>query len=182
MSVNDSVYAVLAGQVIVSQSNPSEGNYIVIRHDGVKNTSTGKVGTYYSCYLHLSELSVAKDQMVAEGDIIGKTGSTGQSTGEHLHFQIDTAEAPFHPYWPFSFKEARELNLGFMEAVNKGLGIENARKYTVNPLMFLGEVSSGTAVVKKPVTPVVEKPPVVPTTVSTTVVSNDKNIAGATSH
>lgn len=119
MTVNDSVCAVLAGQVLVSQSNPSEGNYIVIRHDGVKNNDTGKVGTYYSCYLHLSELSVVKDQIVAEGDIIGKTGSTGQSTGEHLHFQIDTAEAPFHPYWPFSFKEARDLNLGFMEAVNK---------------------------------------------------------------
>lgn len=180
MTVNDSVYAVLAGQVLVSQSNPSEGNYVVIRHDGVKNHVTGKVGTYYSCYLHLSELSVVKDQIVAEGDIIGKTGSTGQSTGEHLHFQIDTAEAPFHPYWPFSFKEARDLNLGFMEAVNKGLGIENARKYTVNPLMFLGEVSTGAVVAKKPVTPAIEKPPVVVNTASNTVVTNDKNIASAT--
>ena len=54
-----------------------------------------------------------------------------------MHFQIDRASAPFHPYWPFSFKEARDLGLGFMEAVNRGLGIENARKFTVNPLVFL---------------------------------------------
>jgi murein DD-endopeptidase MepM/ murein hydrolase activator NlpD len=53
------------------------------------------------------------------GQEIGKTGSTGMSTGEHLHFQIDRASAPFHPYWPFSFKEARDLGLGFMEAVNR---------------------------------------------------------------
>lgn len=91
---------------------------MVIRHDSIKDGMTGKIGTYYSCYLHLSELGVEKNRIVAEGDVIGKTGSTGQSTGEHLHFQIDTSEALFHPYWPFTFKEARELNLGFIEAVN----------------------------------------------------------------
>lgn len=123
-----------------------------------------------------------KGQIVAEGDVIGKTGSTGQSTGEHLHFQIDTSEALFHPYWPFTFKEARDLNLGFMEAVNKGLGIENARKYTVNPLVFLETASFvGTAPKKDvPVVPAVVSPTVNPpekTPLSTVSVTNEMRIA-----
>ena len=77
-----------------------------------------------------------------------------------MHFQIDRASAPFHPYWPFSFKEARDLGLGFMEAVNRGLGIENARKFTVNPLVFLES-----AVTTSPVTGYVAViiPPTIPT-------------------
>ena len=80
---------------------------------------------------------------MSEGDIIGKCGNTGNvsgSTGEHLHFQIDRQEAPFHPYWPFSFAEAQAAGLGFFEAVNKGLGRENARKYTINPLVYLDKI------------------------------------------
>ena len=178
MVPNDTVFAALPGKVVEAKTNPSEGNYVVIRHDRVKDGETGKVGTYYSCHLHLSELGVAKDQEVAEGDPIGKTGSTGQSTGEHLHFQIDTSDAPFHPYWPFSFKEARDLNLGFLEAVNKGLGIENARKYTVNPLVFLESASVSGAAPTPGVKPADVKPAdvkpmeVKPTEVKPTILSN----------
>ncbi|MFZ4461895.1 MAG: S-layer homology domain-containing protein [Patescibacteria group bacterium] len=153
MSPNDTVYSVLSGTVLVATSNPSEGNYVVIQHDNVLDPATGKKATYYSNYLHLSVLSVTKGQTVAEGDVIGKTGNTGQSTGEHLHFQIDVADAPFHPYWPFTFKDAQALGLGFMEAVNRGLGIENGQRYTVNPLVFLDRVGSSQptpAVIVKP--------------------------------
>jgi len=58
-------------------------------------------------------------QLVQEGDIIGQTGSTGNSIGEHLHFQIDRSEALFHPYWPFTFAQANTAGLGFFDAINK---------------------------------------------------------------
>ena len=113
----------------------------MIRHENIPAPGDfSKTTTLYSNYLHLSSRSVNTGDIVGEGTIIGKTGNTGQSTGEHLHFQIDTKDAPFHPYWPFTFAEAKELGLGFFEAVNRAVGIEKGRKFTVNPLVYLDEL------------------------------------------
>ena len=60
MTPNDAVYAVLPGIIEEAKQNPSEGNFIIICHKDIVNPGTGKKGTYYSCYLHLSELSVTK--------------------------------------------------------------------------------------------------------------------------
>ncbi len=187
MSPNDPIHAVLNGTIFAAGTNAADGNFVVIQHDNVLDPATGKKATYYSNYLHLSELSVTKGQTVKEGDIIGKTGNTGQSTGEHLHFQIDVADAPFHPYWPFSFKDAQTLGLGFMEAVNRGLGIENGVRYTVNPLVFLDRVGGSptpsvpTPVVTPIATPVVTPPkPTVEVastvTITTPVTSGDDDV------
>ena len=140
---NDSVFACLDGVVQIAANKATEGNYVVIKHDNVPDPSnlSGKT-TLYSCYLHLSAYSVTVGQCVSEGDVIGNSGNTGNSTGEHLHFQIDRKEALFHPYWPFSFAEAKAANLGFFEAVNKGLGIDNARKYTIDPLVYLDQIAT----------------------------------------
>lgn len=139
---NDSVFACLDGVVQTAQNKATEGNYVVIKHDNVPDPNNpGAKTTLYSCYLHLSAYSVTPGQLVSEGDEIGKTGNTGNSTGEHLHFQIDTATALFHPYWPFSFADAKAAGYGFFEAVNNGLGLEAARKYTVDPLPYLDMVS-----------------------------------------
>ncbi|MBV7329737.1 M23 family metallopeptidase [Chloroflexi bacterium TSY] len=43
---------------------------------------------YITLYGHLSEVFVAEGQVVGAGDVIGKVGSTGNSTGPHLHFEI----------------------------------------------------------------------------------------------
>lgn len=141
---HDSVFACLDGVVEIAENKAANGNYIIIRHDNVPDPADmTKKTTLHSCYLHLTEYNVAAGQLVSEGDEIGKCGNTGNvsgSTGEHLHFQIDRKEAPFHPYWPFSFAEAKTEGLGFFEAVNKGLGIDNARKYTVDPLVYLDQV------------------------------------------
>lgn len=176
---HDAIMACLPGTVTVAVNKGSNGNHVIIEHQGVPSPDGHGTTTLYSCYLHLSEFSVSVGQVVAEGEEIGKCGNTGNvagSTGEHLHFQIDTGDAPFHPYWPFSSKEASDAGLGFFQAVNVGLGRENAEKYTVNPLVYLDSVGSGSSIPKPeplvrppesvtpvmPVTPVVPTPPIMP--------------------
>ena len=72
------VYAAKAGTVIVSQYSSSYGNYVVVSH-GAGNTTL---------YAHLSSRSVSAGQYVNQGDVLGITGSTGHSTGPHLHFEV----------------------------------------------------------------------------------------------
>jgi len=73
------VYAAHNGVVIVADTvdNSSGGKWIAIRSG---NTETQ--------YLHLSSVAVKKGQRVAAGSLIGLSGSTGASTGPHLHFVI----------------------------------------------------------------------------------------------
>ena len=72
------IYAAKAGTVIVSQYSSSYGHYVVISH-GDGNTTL---------YGHMSSRKVPVGQYVNLGDVIGITGSTGNSTGPHLHFEI----------------------------------------------------------------------------------------------
>lgn len=74
------VYATGNGKVIESGwNNGGFGNYVVIDHGY----------GYHSTYGHLSEIKVARGKEVKRGDFIGLTGSTGISSGPHLHYQID---------------------------------------------------------------------------------------------
>ena len=73
-----SIYAAKAGTVIVSQYSSSYGNYVVVSH-GSGNTTL---------YAHMSSRKVTVGQYVNQGDVLGITGSTGNSTGPHLHFEI----------------------------------------------------------------------------------------------
>ncbi len=57
------------------------GNYVLIEHEG-----------FYSFYAHMGPVSVKKGERVSEGQSIGIMGSTGASTGTHLHFEIRTDE------------------------------------------------------------------------------------------
>ena len=72
------IYASKAGTVIVSQYSSSYGNYVAISH-GSGNTTL---------YAHMSSRKVSVGQYVNQGDVIGITGSTGNSTGPHLHFEV----------------------------------------------------------------------------------------------
>ena len=73
-----SVYAAKAGTVIVAQKSSSYGNYVVISH-GTGNTTL---------YAHMSSIKVKVGDYVNQGQTIGITGSTGNSTGPHLHFEV----------------------------------------------------------------------------------------------
>ena len=72
------VVAAAGGTVVISQYSSSAGNYIMISHGG----------GVYTVYMHLSSLGVSKGATVKRGDTIGAVGSTGYSTGPHLHFGI----------------------------------------------------------------------------------------------
>ena len=71
------VYATRAGIAYTSYGSAA-GNYVTIDHrDG-----------YKSIYMHLSGFSISNGSMVSAGQQIGLTGSSGVSTGDHLHFGI----------------------------------------------------------------------------------------------
>lgn len=72
------ILAAYDGEVIASDYNSSMGNYIMINHGGGLIT----------IYMHASALYVSKGTMVARGDKIAAVGTTGRSTGNHLHFGV----------------------------------------------------------------------------------------------
>ncbi|KQV93820.1 transglycosylase family protein [Streptomyces sp. Root369] len=75
-----SVKAVAAGKVVTSGWGGSFGYQVVIRH------ADGR----YTQYAHLSAISVKSGQSVGGGQRIGRSGSTGNSSGPHLHFEVRT--------------------------------------------------------------------------------------------
>lgn len=72
------VHAAKSGTVIISQYSNSYGNFVVISHGDGNST----------LYAHMSARLVSVGDYVVQGETIGKTGSTGHSTGPHLHFEI----------------------------------------------------------------------------------------------
>jgi len=82
------IYAAADGTVLISKWgawNGGYGNYVVIQHPNGAQT----------LYAHLSQNLVKKGEYVRKGQVIGKMGSTGRSTGVHLHFEIRGAKNPF---------------------------------------------------------------------------------------
>ena len=66
------------GRVVMAENRISTGWSIVVEH----------LPGLYSLYYHLSEMKVKEGDMVKQGDLIGKSGSTGLATGPHLHWEI----------------------------------------------------------------------------------------------
>jgi murein DD-endopeptidase MepM/ murein hydrolase activator NlpD len=82
------VYAADDGVVaLVGSSSSGYGNYVVIAHSGGLNTLYG----------HLSTALVKVGQAVIQGQPVGLEGSTGNSTGAHLHFELRINQAPVNP-------------------------------------------------------------------------------------
>ena len=95
LKTGDPVYATFCGRVRISQYNKGGyGNLVIIRHDN-------GLETYYG---HLSERMVEPGQWVEAGQIIGLGGSTGRSTGPHLHFETRYYGQSFDPERLIDFK------------------------------------------------------------------------------
>ncbi|MEK7136743.1 MAG: M23 family metallopeptidase [Patescibacteria group bacterium] len=133
------VYAVMNGIVTRTEERARGfGNTIVIEHPNVPDLKhPEKKTTLFSVYAHLGRIGVSEGDIVQKGQEIGASGQTGFATTPHLHFQIDAATAPFHPYWPFTTAEANEHGWNFVEAVDHGLGLDAAKQYTVDPLAYV---------------------------------------------
>lgn len=72
------ILAAYDGEVVAAAYNGSMGNYVMIDHGD----------NLYTIYMHASALYVSKGQTVSRGDKIAAVGSTGRSTGPHLHFSV----------------------------------------------------------------------------------------------
>ena len=72
------ILACKSGQVVTSAYHYSYGNYVVVDHGGGNST----------LYAHMSSRGVSEGQMVTQGQTIGYVGTTGSSTGTHLHLEV----------------------------------------------------------------------------------------------
>lgn len=133
----DSVYAIASGEVIASLPDvscnsqqdktckESQGAWVKIKHNIVVDN---KEYTFYSVYMHLQTKSGQPDvgAKVAKGDIIGKVGNTGDSSGPHLHFEFrDSSDVAIDP-----------TNL-FISCSSAGAGDFSAHKTTLTKEQFV---------------------------------------------
>tara|TARA_E500000305_G_scaffold107965_2_gene109213 strand:- start:571 stop:1272 length:702 start_codon:yes stop_codon:yes gene_type:complete len=95
------VYATADGMVGVAKYWGSYGNYVQIEHGGELETRYG----------HLSAYTVQAGDMVSKGDLIGYVGSTGRSTGPHLHYEVRIDGEPVNPI-PYMVAHAEDLAQG----------------------------------------------------------------------
>ncbi|MFP8942061.1 transglycosylase family protein [Streptomyces fenghuangensis] len=101
VSTGTSVQAVSRGQVVSAGWGGAYGYQVVIRH------SDGR----YSQYAHLSAISVRSGQQVNAGQRIGRSGSTGNSTGPHLHFEIRTGPGYGSDIDPLAYLRANGVRI-----------------------------------------------------------------------
>lgn len=94
LSTGAPIYAAFPGKVRVSTSMRGYGNLVVIRHENGLETFYG----------HLSRRDVQSGDFVNAGDVIGLGGSTGRSTGPHLHFETRYMGYAFDPQWLIDFE------------------------------------------------------------------------------
>lgn len=81
------IYAAKGGTVVTAAYSSGAGNYVMINHgDGV-----------FTIYMHASSLAVSKGDEVSQGQTIARVGSTGISTGAHLHFGVSVNGAYVNP-------------------------------------------------------------------------------------
>lgn len=82
-----SIVAAESGTVVLAGSHWSYGNYVIVDHGG----------GYTTLYAHMSSLACSTGDYVSKGQTIGYVGSTGNSTGPHLHFEVRVNGATQNP-------------------------------------------------------------------------------------
>ncbi len=87
LNIGDDVKSAFEGVVRVAHFDRDYGRVVVVRHNNGLET----------LYAHLSKLEVKEGDWVEAGDVIGLGGSTGRSTGSHLHFEVRYLGEPINP-------------------------------------------------------------------------------------
>ncbi|MFI3207319.1 MAG: M23 family metallopeptidase, partial [Clostridia bacterium] len=82
------IVAAESGTVVDVRYSSGWGNHVVIYHNG----------TYTTLYAHMSSYAVSEGDYVSKNQVIGYVGSTGNSTGNHLHFEIYVDGTRVDPY------------------------------------------------------------------------------------
>ncbi|MBI3521178.1 MAG: peptidoglycan DD-metalloendopeptidase family protein [Bacteroidetes bacterium] len=96
----DAVVAAFDGMVRIAHAKGAYGNVVIIRHyNGLETV-----------YAHLSKIKVKPGQVVLAGQLIGLGGSTGRSSGPHLHFEVRFKGQALNPSSIISFTENKTLN------------------------------------------------------------------------
>lgn len=94
LTTGSPIHAAFNGKVRVSTTMKGYGNVVVVRHENGLETFYG----------HLSKRCVEAGEWVNAGDVIGLGGSTGRSTGPHLHFETRYNGYAFDPQWLINFE------------------------------------------------------------------------------
>lgn len=81
------IHAAASGTVVLAAYDGGYGNFVVIDHGNGLATA----------YAHQSQIAVSVDEQVSQGQVIGYVGSTGFSTGPHLHFEVRVNGSPVDP-------------------------------------------------------------------------------------
>lgn len=104
-NLNDTIYAAFDGKVRVSRYDPrGYGNFVVVRHYNGLETVYG----------HLTKAIVRPNEYVKAGQPIGFAGSTGRSTGVHLHFETRFCGIPINPERMVSFEIGEPITKTFV--------------------------------------------------------------------
>lgn len=85
------IYAAADGRVIRAGWNGGYGNYTCVSHGRYQGKGLS------TCYAHQSRILVWAGQQVRRGQVIGRVGTTGASTGYHLHFEVRLSGTPVQP-------------------------------------------------------------------------------------
>ncbi len=143
LETGDPVYAIIDGVVKEAAYSKGYGNLVILEH-------ANGLQTYYA---HLSKINVNAGDMIASGEQLGLGGSTGRSTGPHLHFEVRYHGAYMDPSNLIDFKtgELKSTALTLEKGTFKTLNDVNTAKYhTVRSGDTLSGIASkyGTSVSK----------------------------------
>jgi hypothetical protein len=99
LRMGEPVFVVFDGYVKLSTYGGGYGNYVIIKHDNGLET----------LYAHLSKRKVNVGQQVKAGQLLGLGGSTGYSTGPHLHFEVRYQGYTINPQLVYDFKQKDQI-------------------------------------------------------------------------
>ncbi|MBI1223405.1 MAG: peptidoglycan DD-metalloendopeptidase family protein [Bacteroidetes bacterium] len=137
LTTGDPVYAVFDGVVRIAQYSKSYGYVVVVRHYNGLET----------IYAHFSKLLVVPGMSIRAGEPIGLGGSTGRSTGPHLHFEMRYKGVAFNPEKVIDFNtmslrsDSLYIDKGLYDHIKEVKRINSAQYYKVRGGDTLGHIA-----------------------------------------